>query len=213
MVTAGYTNGDTPPLSVVPPGDLKLSRWGWTCPWRGSSLHLCRPRALSKDLLLLWIYQTTTTLMKWSIFNHGWNSRPQFHTRSPLLTRGVHLPLSYMPFIRTLYAHVCSVPVILSNVFLAKLFTMQVMIELPNIFVQTIIYGLIVYSMIGFEWTVVKFFWHIFFMYFTLLYFTFYGMMTVAVTPNHTIAAIVSSGFYAIWNIFSGFIVPKSVSF
>ncbi|KAM7513222.1 hypothetical protein LguiB_012097 [Lonicera macranthoides] len=86
----------------------------------------------------------------------------------------------------------------------------QVMIELPNIFVQTIIYGLIVYSMIGFEWTVVKFFWHIFFMYFTLLYFTFYGMMTVAVTPNHTIAAIVSSGFYAIWNIFSGFIVPKS---
>lgn len=66
--------------------------------------------------------------------------------------------------------------------------------------------------MLGFEWTFVKFFWHLFFMYFTLLYFTFYGMMTVAVTPNHNIAAIVSSAFYALWNLFSGFIVPKTVS-
>ncbi|PON57941.1 ABC type transporter protein [Parasponia andersonii] len=86
----------------------------------------------------------------------------------------------------------------------------QVVIELPYIFVQTIIYGVIVYAMIGFEWTVAKFFWYLFFMYFTFLYFTFYGMMTVAVTPNHNIAAIVSSAFYAIWNLFSGFIVPRT---
>nr|XP_023911718.1 ABC transporter G family member 53-like [Quercus suber] len=64
--------------------------------------------------------------------------------------------------------------------------------------------------MIGFDWTVSKFFWYIFFMYFTFLYFTFYGMMTVAVTPNHNIAAIISSAFYAIWNLFSGFIVPRT---
>ncbi|XP_071709156.1 pleiotropic drug resistance protein 1-like isoform X4 [Rutidosis leptorrhynchoides] len=86
----------------------------------------------------------------------------------------------------------------------------QVMIEIPYIFVQTIVYGLIVYSMIGFEWTVVKFLWYLFFMYFTFLYFTFYGMMTVAVTPNHNFAAIISSAFYAIWNLFSGFIVPRT---
>ncbi|KAH6816231.1 pleiotropic drug resistance 12 [Perilla frutescens var. frutescens] len=86
----------------------------------------------------------------------------------------------------------------------------QVIVELPHIFTQTLIYGIIVYSMIGFEWTVVKFFWYIFFTYFTLLYFTLYGMMTVAVTPNHNIAAIVSSAFYGIWNIFSGFIIPKT---
>ena len=90
---------------------------------------------------------------------------------------------------------------------------MQVVIELPYIFVQTIIYGVIVYAMIGFDWTAAKFFWYLFFMYFTLLYFTFYGMMAVAVTPNHNIAAIVSSAFYLIWNLFSGFIIPKSVSF
>ncbi|TQD71630.1 hypothetical protein C1H46_042844 [Malus baccata] len=86
----------------------------------------------------------------------------------------------------------------------------QVVIELPYIFVQTIIYGVIVYAMIGFDWTVSKFLWYLFFMYFTFLYFTFYGMMTVAVTPNHNIAAIVSSAFYAIWNLFSGFIVPRT---
>ncbi|XP_010254261.1 PREDICTED: pleiotropic drug resistance protein 1-like isoform X1 [Nelumbo nucifera] len=85
----------------------------------------------------------------------------------------------------------------------------QVMIEVPYIFLQTLIYGVIVYSMIGFEWTVAKFFWHLFFMYMTLLYFTCYGMMTVAVTPNHNIAAIIATAFYAIWNLFSGFIVPR----
>ncbi|KAI7987449.1 Pleiotropic drug resistance protein 1 [Camellia lanceoleosa] len=87
---------------------------------------------------------------------------------------------------------------------------LEVVIELPYIFVQTLIYGVIVYAMIGFEWTVAKFLWYLFFMYFTLLYFTFYGMMTVAVTPNHNIASIVSSAFYGIWILFSGFIIPKT---
>ncbi|XP_052486365.1 pleiotropic drug resistance protein 1 isoform X2 [Gossypium raimondii] len=85
----------------------------------------------------------------------------------------------------------------------------QVLIEIPYIFVQASVYGLIVYAMIGFEWTVAKFFWYLFFMFFTLLYFTFYGMMAVAVTPNHYIAAIVSAAFYGVWNLFSGFIIPR----
>ncbi|KAI5442648.1 variant 3, ABC transporter G member 36 [Lathyrus oleraceus] len=63
--------------------------------------------------------------------------------------------------------------------------------------------------MIGFDWTLEKFFWYIFFMYFTLCYFTFYGMMAVAITPNHHVASIVASAFYAIWNLFSGFVVPR----
>ncbi|KAG6706402.1 hypothetical protein I3842_07G220900 [Carya illinoinensis] len=86
----------------------------------------------------------------------------------------------------------------------------QVVIELPYSFLQTVIYGVIVYAMMGFEWKVGKFLWYLFFMYFTLLYFTFYGMMTVAITPNHNIATILSSSFYAIWNIFSGFVIPQT---
>ncbi|OMP00190.1 ABC-2 type transporter [Corchorus olitorius] len=85
----------------------------------------------------------------------------------------------------------------------------QLLIEIPYILVQTVVYGVIVYAMIGFQWDVAKFFWYIFFMYFTLLYFTYYGMMAVAITPNHHIASIVSAFFYGVWNLFSGFIVPR----
>ncbi|XP_078168201.1 ABC transporter G family member 36-like isoform X2 [Carex rostrata] len=85
----------------------------------------------------------------------------------------------------------------------------QVFIEIPYIFIQSVIYCVIVYAMIGFEWTAAKFFWYLFFAYFTLLYFTFYGMMSVGLTPNYDVAAIVSSAFYGIWNLFSGFLITK----
>lgn len=84
----------------------------------------------------------------------------------------------------------------------------QVVIELPYILIQTLLYGPIVYAMTGFEWEAAKFFWFIFFTYFTFLYFTFYGMMTVAFTPNQHIAAVSSTAFLSIWNLFSGFIIP-----
>ena len=90
---------------------------------------------------------------------------------------------------------------------------LQVLIEVPYVFVQTLFDGCIVYVLIVFEWTSAKFFWYLFFTYFSLLYFTFYGMMTVAVTPNHHISSIIASAFYSIWNLFSGFIVPRPVSF
>ncbi|KAL1818654.1 hypothetical protein ACET3Z_013523 [Daucus carota] len=86
----------------------------------------------------------------------------------------------------------------------------QVLVEIPYIFVQTVVYGVIVYSMIGFEWTAAKFFWYIFFMFVTLLYYTFFGMMTVAVAPNPSIASIVSGLFFGLWNLFAGFIVPRT---
>ncbi|KAM3688042.1 hypothetical protein ACJW31_10G120600 [Castanea mollissima] len=86
----------------------------------------------------------------------------------------------------------------------------QLMIELPYVFAQAVIYGAIVYAMIGFESTVTKFFWYLFFTYFTFLYFTFFGMMTLAITPNYNIAAVVAAFFYTMWNLFSGFILPRT---
>ncbi|KAG0577501.1 hypothetical protein M758_5G154100 [Ceratodon purpureus] len=85
----------------------------------------------------------------------------------------------------------------------------QVLIEIPYVFVQTIAYALITYSMINFEWTAAKFFWYFYVMFFTLLYFTYYGMMAVSLTPNHEVAAIVASGFYSVFNLFSGFVIFK----
>lgn len=67
--------------------------------------------------------------------------------------------------------------------------------------------------MVGFERTPTKFFWYLFFMFFTFLYFTFFGMMLVGATPDHNVAAIVSFGFYLLWNLFSGFVIPRTVSF
>jgi len=89
---------------------------------------------------------------------------------------------------------------------------LQVLIELPYTLVQTCIYSVIVYAMMGFKWTVAKFFWNLFFMYFTLLYFTFCGMMAIGLTQNPNVASIVSAAFHATWNLFSGFLIPQTVS-
>ncbi|XP_058112245.1 pleiotropic drug resistance protein 1-like [Magnolia sinica] len=85
----------------------------------------------------------------------------------------------------------------------------QVTIELPYILLQAVLYGTIVYAMTGYEWTAVKFLWYMFFMYFILLTFTYFGMMTVGITPDHNIAAIISIAFYLTWNIFTGFLIPR----
>uniref|UniRef100_A0A2P2JV16 Pleiotropic drug resistance protein 1-like n=1 Tax=Rhizophora mucronata TaxID=61149 RepID=A0A2P2JV16_RHIMU len=85
----------------------------------------------------------------------------------------------------------------------------QSLIEIPHVFAQSAVYAIITYAMIGYQWSGEKFFWYLYFLYFTLLYFTFYGMMSVGMTPNHHIASIISAAFYSIWNIFSGFIIPR----
>ncbi|GAB4850123.1 transcription factor [Ancistrocladus abbreviatus] len=86
----------------------------------------------------------------------------------------------------------------------------QVLIEVPYIFIQAVLYCVLVYSLIGFQWTAAKFLWYLFFTYFTLLYYTYYGMMTIAVTPNQHIAAIIASSLSTLWNLFSGFIIPRT---
>jgi hypothetical protein len=91
------------------------------------------------------------------------------------------------------------------------MYDVQVLIEIPYCFIQTITYTLITFSMIAFQWTAVKFFWYTWVMFFTLLYFTYYGMMAVSLTPNHQVAAIVASGFYSVFNLFSGFVIFKPV--
>ncbi|KAG9455141.1 hypothetical protein H6P81_008045 [Aristolochia fimbriata] len=85
----------------------------------------------------------------------------------------------------------------------------QGVVEIPYIAVQTIIYGLITYSMFNLEWTAGKFLMYLLFMFLTFTYFTFYGMMAVGLTPTQQLAAVVSSAFYSLWNLLSGFLIPK----
>ncbi|GAB2285728.1 ABC transporter G member 31 [Dionaea muscipula] len=85
----------------------------------------------------------------------------------------------------------------------------QGLVEVPYIAVQTLLYGIITYLMIDFERTIRKFLLYIVFMFLTFTYFTFYGMMAVGVTPTQHLAAVTSSAFYSLWNLQSGFLIPK----
>ncbi|KAK9130975.1 hypothetical protein Sjap_011462 [Stephania japonica] len=85
----------------------------------------------------------------------------------------------------------------------------QVITEIPYVFIQTTYYTLIVYAMVSFQWSVEKFFWFFFISFFSFLYFTYYGMMTVSITPNHQVASIFAAAFYSLFNLFSGFFIPR----
>ncbi|CAN6438728.1 unnamed protein product [Victoria cruziana] len=85
----------------------------------------------------------------------------------------------------------------------------QVFIEVTYIFIQTVVYCSILFSTIGFTWDAGKYFWFVYFMFMCFVYFTIYGMMAVALTPNHHIGAIVSSFFLTLWNLFSGFLIAR----
>ena len=89
---------------------------------------------------------------------------------------------------------------------------MQVIIEIPYCFAQTIIYVFIIYGMIGLDRNISKFFWFMYFTFFSLLYYTYYGMMVVAISPNQSVASVTSTIFYSLWSLFSGFLIPKTVS-
>ncbi|KAK4606103.1 hypothetical protein RGQ29_000394 [Quercus rubra] len=85
----------------------------------------------------------------------------------------------------------------------------QGLVEVPYIVAQTITFGIITYFMINFERTISKFFLYLLFMFLTFTYFTFFGMMLVGLTPSQNLASVISSAFYSIWNLLSGFLIPK----
>ncbi|KAJ4749157.1 ABC transporter G family member 39 [Rhynchospora pubera] len=82
-------------------------------------------------------------------------------------------------------------------------------IEIPYNLIQSVIFSFIVYILCDYKWTASKFVWFWFLMFLTFLYHTLYGMVSVAMSPNFHIAAVVASGFYSLWNIFSGFLIPR----
>ncbi|RZC82270.1 hypothetical protein C5167_045059 [Papaver somniferum] len=86
----------------------------------------------------------------------------------------------------------------------------QVAIEVIYVFVQTLVYSLILFFMIGFPWSAVKFLYFFYFMFMCFTYFTMYGMMAVAMTPAPEFASITMAFFLGLWNLFSGFLIPRT---
>ncbi|KAM1255654.1 hypothetical protein ACFX1Q_029901 [Malus domestica] len=87
----------------------------------------------------------------------------------------------------------------------------QVAIETLYVLIQTFAYSVILYGMIGFDWKVDKFLYFYYFIFMCFTYFSMYGMMAVALTPGPQIAAIVMGFFMSFWNLFSGFLVPRTL--
>ncbi|WCJ19069.1 ABC transporter G family member 39 [Euphorbia peplus] len=86
----------------------------------------------------------------------------------------------------------------------------QVAIEAIYVAFQTLMYSILLYVMIGFPWKVENFVWFYFFIFMSFMYFTLYGMMLLALTPGHQIAMILMSFFLSFWNLFSGFLIPRT---
>ncbi|WJX31315.1 ABC transporter G member 31 [Trifolium repens] len=86
----------------------------------------------------------------------------------------------------------------------------QGLVEIPYQVVQTLVFGVMTYFMMGFERNFEKFVLYLVFMFLTFTYFTFYGIMAVGLTPTQHLSAVTSSAFYSLWNLVSGFIIPKA---
>ncbi|MFS7986606.1 putative ABC-type sulfate transporter [Helianthus anomalus] len=88
----------------------------------------------------------------------------------------------------------------------------QVTIEFPYLFVLSFAFVCITYPMIGYYWSAYKVFCYFYAFLCSLMYFNYLGMLLVAVTPSFPVAAILQSAFYTIFNLFAGFLIPKTVS-
>ncbi|KAL5545908.1 hypothetical protein UlMin_005595 [Ulmus minor] len=86
----------------------------------------------------------------------------------------------------------------------------QVAIETVYTSIQSLIFSLLLYSMFGFEWKAAKFLWFYYYTLMFFLYFTICGMMFVALTPGLEVASVTYSFFLNLWNLFSGFYIPRT---
>ncbi|KAI3695747.1 hypothetical protein L1987_78747 [Smallanthus sonchifolius] len=85
----------------------------------------------------------------------------------------------------------------------------QVAIESIYIAIQTVIYAFFLYPMFGFEWNAAKFLTFYYYLFTSIIYFTLFGMMTMALTPTPEVSSVLIYFFTCIWNLFSGFLVPR----
>ncbi|XP_074276922.1 ABC transporter G family member 39-like isoform X2 [Silene latifolia] len=86
----------------------------------------------------------------------------------------------------------------------------QLVIEMIYLAIGSFVYAILMYSMIGFEWTFTKCFYFYYYIYMCFMYYTVYGMMLVSLTPRPEFAAILMTFFVTLWNLFAGFLLPRT---
>ncbi|KAG6418106.1 hypothetical protein SASPL_120305 [Salvia splendens] len=81
----------------------------------------------------------------------------------------------------------------------------QVIVEIPYVFVQVLVFTMITYPLIGYQFSAYK----VYCMFCTLLSYTYLGMLLIAITPSFPVAATLQSAFYTTFNLFAGFFIPR----
>lgn len=87
----------------------------------------------------------------------------------------------------------------------------QIIAEVPYIFFQTAIFIMVTYPMVEYYGSVYKIFCYFYMMFCSLLYFNYLGMLLMLLTPNYMVAAILSSAYHTMLNLFSGFFILEPV--
>ncbi|CAN0881787.1 Pleiotropic drug resistance protein 3 [Linum grandiflorum] len=85
----------------------------------------------------------------------------------------------------------------------------QVVVEVPYLFAQAVLFTAITYPMIGYYWSAAKVFWFCYTMFCSLTCFKYLGMLLVSLTPNFMIASILQPIFFKNFNLFAGFLIPR----
>ncbi|XP_075657922.1 pleiotropic drug resistance protein 3-like [Castanea sativa] len=80
----------------------------------------------------------------------------------------------------------------------------QVIVEVPYLFIETVIFVMIIYPTIGYYGSTYKVSWYVYVTFCSLLYYNYLGMLLVSFTPT-----TLSSGFYTTFNLFAGFFIPE----
>ncbi|TYI55095.1 hypothetical protein E1A91_D11G116800v1 [Gossypium mustelinum] len=84
----------------------------------------------------------------------------------------------------------------------------QVIIEIPYIFLEAVLFLTITYPAVNFYGSAYKVFWYFYTVFCTLLYYKYLGMMLVSLTPTYQVATIYASLFYTLLSLFSGYLMP-----
>ncbi|KAL4447582.1 hypothetical protein ABPG75_004801 [Micractinium tetrahymenae] len=84
----------------------------------------------------------------------------------------------------------------------------QLLVEVPFLIVQALVYSCIVYWMVWFARDAASFFWFFWDFLLTLSYFTVLGIAAVNLTPSVPLSNVLCSFFFGFWNLLSGFLIP-----
>ncbi|KAM5583255.1 ABC transporter G family member 31-like [Rosa sericea] len=203
---------DSKPLEFASTYSQNTLAQFWTCLWKQNLVYWRSPQYNAMRL----IFTTLAALIFGSAFWDVGTKRDSIQSLmmvmgalySACLFLGVNNASSVQPIVsieRTVFYREKAAGMYSPFAYAAA----QGLIEIPYIAVQTIVYGVITYFMVNFERTITKFLLYILFMFLTFTYFTLYGMAAVGLTPSQHLAAVISSAFYSLWNLLSGFLIPK----